>query len=76
MRAARLQRPIETLDVMKDELKEKYVLSFFYARLSDKWYQFTQGNKLANDCITKFDVFLIRYSTLITEGEAQILSRF
>jgi len=55
---------------MKDELKRKYVLPFYYARLLDRWHQFSQGNKSAKQYVAKFDMFLIRCSALVTEGEA------
>ena len=58
---------------MKDELKDKYV--YYYARLLDKWHQFSQGNKLGKKYIVEFDEFLIRCSVLGAEGEAQILFR-
>jgi len=61
---------------MKDELKGKYVLPSFSARLMDKWHQYTQGNKSAKKYVIKFDEFLIWCSTLNTEGQSQTLSRF
>ena len=61
---------------MKKELKIKYVPLLFSARLIDNWHQYTQDNKSAKEYVKKFDEFLIRYSTLYKEGEAQILFRF
>ena len=49
---------------MKDEHKSKYMPPSFYARFLDKWHQFIQGNKSANEYVAKFDEFLIRCSTL------------
>jgi len=42
----------------------------------DNKHQNTQGNKSVKKYVEKFDEFLIRYSTLHKEGEAQILFRF
>ena len=42
----------------------------------NEWHQYTQGNKSAKEYVTKFDEFLIRYSTLNTDGQAQILPKF
>jgi len=50
MRAFRLQRSIDTWDMMKDELKGKYVTPSFSDCLMDKWHQYTQGNKLTKEC--------------------------
>ena len=61
---------------MKEELEIKYVPSSFSSRLMDNWNQYTQDNKSANECVKKFDEFLIRCSTLYKKGETQILSRF
>jgi len=47
IRVSRLQRPIETWDMMKDELKGKYVPLSFDDRLMDKWHKYTQVNKSA-----------------------------
>jgi len=40
-RQARFQQPIETQYVIKDELKDKYVPSYYYKHLVDKWCQIT-----------------------------------
>ena len=61
---------------MKEELEIKYMPSSFSARLMDNWHPYTQDNKYANECVEKFDEFLIGCSTLNKKGEAQILSRF
>ena len=42
----------------------------------DKWHQYTQSNKSAKEYVAKFDEFLIRCNTLITEKQAQIHSKF
>ena len=63
IRASQFQRPIEIWDMMKDELKGKYVLPSFSDRLMDKWHQYTQGNKSVKKHVAKFDEFLIRCST-------------
>ena len=76
MRAARLQRPIDTWTAMKDELKGKYVPPSFYPRLLDRWHRFTQGNKSAKDYVSEFDEFLIHCTVLGEEREEQVLSRF
>jgi len=73
--ASRLQWPIETWDMMKDELKGKYA-PLFSDRLMDKWYQCTQGNKSVKEYVIKFNEFLIRCSAFSKEGQAQILSKF
>jgi len=65
--ASQLQRPIETWDMMKDELKDKYVSPLFSDRLMDKWHQYTQGNKSVKEYVAKFDEFLIRCSTFSKE---------
>jgi len=49
---------------MKFELREKYVLSLFSARLMDKWYRYTQGNKSGHEHVQKFDEFLINVMPL------------
>jgi len=36
---ARCQPPIDTCNMMKDELQTKYVPPLFSARLMDKWHQ-------------------------------------
>ena len=76
MCAAYVQEPINTWHRMKDELREKYIPPSFSACLMDKWHQYTQGNKLAKEYVTKFDKFLSRCNTFNTEWQAQILSRF
>ena len=65
-----LQRPIETWDMMKDELKGKYVPPSFSDRFMDKWHQYNQGNKSAKEYVVKFDEFLIRCSTFSKKGQA------
>ena len=55
---------------MKDELRDKYVPPSYYAYLLDRWHQFSQGNKSAKQYVAKFDMFLIRCSALVIEGEA------
>jgi len=68
IRASRLQQPIETWEMLKDELKGKYVPLLFSDRLMNKWHQNIQGNKSAKEYVTKFDEFLIRCSTFSKEG--------
>jgi len=51
-------------DRMKFEIREKYVLSLFSARLMDKWYRYTQGNKSGHEHVQKFDEFLINVMPL------------
>jgi len=60
---------------MKDELKGKHLPPSFSDRLMNKWHQYTQGNKSVKEYVTKFDKFLIRYSTFSKEEQAQIFSR-
>jgi len=62
--------------MMKNELQTNYVSPSLSARHTDKWHQYTQGNKSAKEYLTKFDEFLIKCSTLNTEGKAQTLSSF
>ena len=76
MRVARDQELIDTQRRIKDELKGKYVLPSFSARLMDKWHRYTQGNKSAQEYVEKFDEFLIKCNAINTEGQAQIMSRF
>ena len=76
MRAARDQEPVDTWRRMTDELKGKYVPPSFSACLMDKWHRYTQGNKLAQEYVEKFDEFLIRCNAINTKGQAQIMSRF
>jgi len=59
-----------------DELKGKYVPLSYYTRFLDKWHQFSQGDKSANEYVIKFDEFLNKGNVMITEDEAQILFRF
>ena len=66
MWATRLQRPIDTWELMKEEPKGKYVPPSFYVHLLDKRHQFTQDNKSAKEYVAKFDEFLIRCSILWT----------
>jgi len=58
------------MNMMKDELKGKYVPSSFSNRLMDKWHQYTQGNKSAKEYVAKFNEFLIRCSTFSKGGQA------
>ena len=51
IRAFWLQRSIKTWDMMKDELKGKYVPPSFSDRLMDKWHQYNQGNKSARSTL-------------------------
>ena len=61
---------------MKDELMGKFMPPSYYARLLDRWHQFSQGNKSVKKYVAKFDEFLIRCSAMNKKDEAQIISRF
>ena len=55
---------------MKDELKGKYVLPYYYACLLNRRHQFSHDNKSTKEYVAKFDEFLIRCSVIGTESEA------
>ena len=59
---------------MKDKLKGKYVPSYYYNHLLDKWHRITQDNKSAKEYVTEFNEFLTRYNILSIKSDVQVFS--
>jgi len=76
MRASNGQNPLEIQSDMKDKLKEKYVPSYYYDYLLDRWHRIFQGNKSVEKYVSKFVEFLNRYNILGKKSDAQVLSQF
>jgi len=76
MRVSRGQEPIETWSNMKDRLKEKFVPSYYYDCLLDRWHRISKGQKSANEYVSKFYEFLNHYNILDKKSDAQVLFQF
>ena len=76
MRAPRGQESIDTWSYMKDELKGKYVLPYYYKHLLDRWRIISQGNKSAKEYVNEFDEFLNHYNILDRQSDVQFFSQF
>jgi len=68
-RKAQFQRPIETWFAMKDKLKSKYVPSYYYGHLLDKWRRITQATNLPKNMLSNlisFSLPIISYAYRVT----------
>ena len=70
------QQLIETWFAMKDELKGKYVPSYYYNHLLDKRRRITQGNKFAMEYVTESDEFLTHCNIIGIESDIQVFFEF
>ena len=76
MRVARLQRLTDTWELMNDELKDKVCTTIFLYSSLGQVTLIHQRQQICKEYVAKFNEFFIRCTSLNTEGEAQILSRF